>query len=421
MGSKFLLYCSTAFLLISLFGAQPLGQETTNGGHGLSELIDNENKTIDVTKRNTNSITLFMCGDVMTGRGIDQILPHPNEPTLYESYMTSAKGYVEIAERANGPIDYPVNFSYIWGDALEELETVAPDVRIINLETSVTKNNDYWKGKGINYRMHPDNILSLSAAKIDICSLANNHVLDWGYAGLIETLESLDGANIKTVGAGLNRVQAQAAAMKSVPGKGRVIVLAFGLGNSGIPSSWGAADNRPGVNLLKDTSNESLGDIKEEVQRVKHKGDIVVASIHWGGNWGYEIPQGQTGFAHRLIDEAGVDIIHGHSSHHVKGIEVYRQKLILYGCGDFLNDYEGIGGYEEFRADLSLMYFATLDPLTGKLVELQLVPTQIRRFKIHRTSKVDTLWLKDTLNREGAKFGTRVKLSENNRLILQWQ
>lgn len=421
MRCKFLLYCATAYLLVSVFGAQPLGQETTSGFHGHLDMIENENKTVDVAKRNTNSITLFMCGDVMTGRGIDQILPHPSEPILYESYMKSARGYVDIAEKTNGPIGYPVSFSYIWGDALEELEKLAPDVRIINLETSVTRSNDYWKGKGINYRMHPDNISSLSAAKIDVCSLANNHVLDWGYAGLVETLESLDGANIKTAGAGLNRVQAQVPAMKSVPGNGRVVVFAYGLGTSGIPSSWGAADNRPGVNLLKDLSDKSLGAIKEEVQRFKRKGDIVVASIHWGGNWGYEIPQGQTHIAHRLIDEAGVDVVHGHSSHHVKGIEVYRQKLILYGCGDFLNDYEGIGGYEAFRADLSLMYFATLDPSTGKLVELQMVPTQIRRFRIHRASKVDTLWLKDTLNREGTKFGTRLKLSEDNRLILQWQ
>ncbi|MGD8442894.1 MAG: CapA family protein [Desulfobacterales bacterium] len=384
-------------------------------------MIENENKTVDVAKRISHSITLFMCGDVMTGRGIDQILPHPSKPVIYESYMKSARGYVDIAEQTNGPIDYPVSFSYIWGDALEELDKLAPDVRIINLETSVTKNNDYWKGKGINYRMHPDNISSLSAAKIDVCCLANNHVLDWGYAGLVETLESLDSANIKTAGAGLNRVQAQVPAMKSVPGKGRALVFAYGLGTSGIPSSWGAADSRPGVNLLEDLSDKSLDAIKEKIQQIKRKGDIVVASIHWGGNWGYDIPQGQTGFAHRLIDEAGIDIVHGHSSHHVKGIEVYRQKLILYGCGDFLNDYEGIGGHEAFRADLSLMYFAALDPLTGKLVELKLVPTQIRQFKIHRASKVDTLWLKDTLNREGAKFGTWVKLSEDNHLILHWQ
>jgi poly-gamma-glutamate synthesis protein (capsule biosynthesis protein) len=64
---------------------------------------------------------------------------------------------------------------------------------------------------------------------------------------------------------------------------------------------------------------------------VKQEGHIVVVSIHWGGNWGYRAPQEEIDFAHHLIDEARVDIIHGHSSHHVKGIEVYRNKLILYG------------------------------------------------------------------------------------------
>ena len=64
--------------------------------------------------------------------------------------MKSARGYVEIAEKTNGPIQKPVSFSYIWGDALKELERAAPDVRIINLETSVTKSNDYLKSKDIH-------------------------------------------------------------------------------------------------------------------------------------------------------------------------------------------------------------------------------------------------------------------------------
>jgi poly-gamma-glutamate synthesis protein (capsule biosynthesis protein) len=199
-----------------------------------------------------------------------------------------------------------------------------------------------------------------------------------------------------------------------------VIVFAFGLGTSGIPSVWGAEDQKPGVNFLKDLSAKSLRDIQKKVRRVKSGGDIVVVSIHWGSNWGYGIPREQKAFAHRLIDEAGVDIIHGHSSHHVKAIEVYKDKLILYGCGDFVNDYEGISGYEEFRADLSLMYFATVNSSTGKLLGLQMTPTQIRRFKVIRASYVDTLWLKDILNREGASFGTKVNVSADNRLTLQW-
>ena len=75
----------------------------------------------------------------MTGRGIDQVLPYPGAPHIYESHMKSAAEYVTLAERKNGPIPKPVDFSYIWGDALDELDRMAPDARVINLETAVTK------------------------------------------------------------------------------------------------------------------------------------------------------------------------------------------------------------------------------------------------------------------------------------------
>ena len=209
----------------------------------------------------------------------------------------------------------------------------------------------------------------------------------------------------------------KAPAVMAIPGKGRVLMFSFGLESSGIPLSWAASVDQPGVNLLKDLSNNTVSRISQTVLKIKQKNDIVVASIHWGGNWGYKVPNAQKKFAHRLIDKAGVDIIHGHSSHHVKGIEVYQQKLILYGCGDFINDYEGIGGYEEYRADLSLMYFVTVDPSNGKLFQLQMIPTQMRRFRVNRASSEDTLWLKEILNREGRKLGTRV--IANNNTVLQ--
>ena len=368
----------------------------------------------------TGHIKIFMCGDVMTGRGIDQVLPHPSDPRIYESYLKSATGYVKLAEEVNGPIQQPVSFAYIWGDALEELNRVAPHVRLINLETSITTSNDYWKGKGINYRMHPQNISSFTAAGIDACALANNHVLDWGYAGLSETLESLKNVNIQTAGAGGNIAEAGAPAVLDIAGKSRVLVFAFGLTSSGIPLNWAAGKNRPGIYLLPDLSAKSVRQVQRKIQEVKRAGDIVVVSIHWGGNWGYDISRRQTRFAHRLIDDGGVDIIHGHSSHHVKAVEVYKDRLILYGCGDFLNDYEGISGYEEFRGDLSLMYFAVVNSANGKLVSLQMTPTRVKRFKINRASSAAAIWLMNTLNREGASFGTRVKLERDNRLTLHW-
>jgi poly-gamma-glutamate capsule biosynthesis protein CapA/YwtB (metallophosphatase superfamily) len=227
-----------------------------------------------------NLITLFLCGDVMTGRGVDQVLPTPSAPRIYESFASSAVVYVELAEGAHGPIPRPVSYTYIWGDALAALQRIAPDV--------------------------------------------------------------------------------------------------------------------------------------------KRPKDIVAASIHWGGNWGYDIPATQIRFAHHLIDQAGVDVVHGHSSPHAKGIEVYHDKPILYGCGEFLNDYEGIPGYETFRDDLALMYVVRMAPSTGMLVSLEMTPLQMRRFCWHDASQADAAWLHNMLNREGSRLGTQVALSPDKTLLLRW-
>jgi poly-gamma-glutamate synthesis protein (capsule biosynthesis protein) len=365
-------------------------------------------------------ITLFLCGDVMIGRGIDQILPHPGDPALHESSVRDARTYVRIAEEKNGPIPAPAGFEYIWGDALEQLRWVGPDVRLINLETSVTTSSDWWEGKPILYRVHPANIPCLASARIDGCVLANNHVLDWGYPGLGETLRTLREAGIKTVGAGPSAEQAAAPAVLDSPGKGRVLVFAFGSPTSGVPPEWAAARQKPGVNFLPDLSDRAVQEVAALVARHARPGDVVVFSIHWGGNWGYRIPGDQVDFAHHLIDRAGVDIVHGHSSHHVKGLEIYHDRLILYGCGDFLTDYEGIGGREEYRGDLALMYFPTVDASTGALTGLRMAPMQIRRFRLNRASRDDAAWLRDVLDRESRAFGVRVRQGEDGMLTTEW-
>lgn len=364
-------------------------------------------------------IALFLCGDVMTGRGIDQVLPHPGDPALHEGYATTARDYVVLAERAHGPIPRPVEFAYVWGDALAEWTRIGPDVRIVNLETAVTTRDDWQHGKGIHYRMHPANVPCLAAAGIDCCVLANNHVLDWGYAGLAETLETLRCAMLQTAGAGRDQAEAAAPAVLATA-SGRVLVFSFGASSSGIPQEWAAAAGLPGVNLLPDFSDATLRRIAAQVAAIKRPGDVVVASIHWGGNWGYAVPAPHQAFAHGLIDQCGVDVVHGHSSHHPMGIEVYRDRPILYGCGDFLNDYEGISGYESYRGDLSLMYFLDVGTASGKLLRLQMIPMQTRRFRLNRASARDTSWLRDRLDRESRQLGSQVVAGQNGVLALRW-
>ncbi len=245
----------------------------------------------------SETIPLFLCGDVMTGRGIDQILPHPSDPHLYEQYVKDARRYVRL-------------------------------------------------GEGV-----------------------------------------------------------------------RLVVFGFGVPSSGIPYEWRASSQKPGLNLLPGLAQNATEEYASLIRKHTDPADMVLVSIHWGANWGYRIPISQRRFAHRLIDEAGVDLIHGHSSHHVKGIEVYRGKLIFYGCGDFINDYEGISGKEHFRGDLALMYFPQLDPQNGRLLGLEMVPLQRRNLQLRDAGDEDTRWLLEILNREGADLGTRFELSENRDLV----
>jgi poly-gamma-glutamate capsule biosynthesis protein CapA/YwtB (metallophosphatase superfamily) len=374
----------------------------------------------DDAASSSDRMTFFLVGDVMLGRGIDQILPHPGDPQLFEPQVASATTYVELAEAANGPIPRPVDFSYVWGDARTEIDAARPDLRIVNLETSVTKSAQPLP-KGINYKMSPDNVGCLTAMRIDCCVLANNHVLDWGRPGLLETLATLQQAGIASAGAGRTLREAAAPATLPMRGGARVLVFGFGAGSSGVPADWAAGKDTPGVNFLEDLSDGEIARVANAVARAKRPGDLAIASIHWGGNWGYHVAAAQRRFAHGLIDNAGVDIVYGHSSHHPKGIEVYRQKLILYGCGDFLNDYEGIKGYEEFRDDLAVAYVATCSPSSGALLDLTLLPFQIRKFRLNRVSAPDLAWLQTVLDRESTKLGTRIARAEGNILRADWR
>src|SRR5437764_8607098 len=366
------------------------------------------------------SLRLLLCGDVMTGRGIDQALSNPVNPILYEPYVRDAREYVALAEKANGLIPRPLSTDYIWGDALRELERAEVDLRVANLETAVTSAETPWPEKGIHYRMHPQNIGCLRSAKISACALANNHLLDWGYDGLSETLKTLHTAGIAHNGAGNDSEEALQPAVLNTAGDGRLLLFSFGSRTSGIPQDWKATSISPGVNLLDDLSEATAARVADQMRGHQRTGDLIIASIHWGSNWGYEISRYQITFAHRLIEE-GIAIVHGHSSHHVKAIEIFKERLILYGCGDLLTDYGGISGYETFRGDLALMYLIELDSGSGELIAARLVPMRMQRFRLERASAADAKWLCNLLNQLGAPFATQTHLEDDDSLTLHWQ
>lgn len=361
---------------------------------------------------------LFLCGDVMLGRGIDQILPHPGDPTLSEGYVWDARSYVELAEAVNGPIPHPVDFAWPWGDVLPALDEAAPDVRVLNLETTITRCDAFAMGKEVHYRVSPDNLPCLTAARPDVCVLANNHLLDFGRRGLIETLDVMSGAGLMGAGAGHDAEEARRPAVVPIDGSRRVLIFSFGLPSSGIPTTWAATEDRAGVDLVPELSDGWADEVASRVRQVKRPGDLAVASIHWGSNWGYDVDDDQIRFAHRLVD-GGIDIVHGHSSHHPRPVETYRDRLILHGCGDFIDDYEGIAGYESYRDDLRLAYFVSVDPGSGKLIDLHVMPLQARQMRLRYAGPEDSAWLQEILDSISRGFGTRFDLQSDGMLALR--
>lgn len=188
--------------------------------------------------------------------------------------------------------------------------------------------------------------------------------------------------------------------------------------SSGIPLDWAATPKQPGIAVVPEPSPAQAARIVRRIHELARPGDLVVVSIHWGSNWGHEVPQRQVEFAHALVD-GGVDVVHGHSSHHPRPIEVYRGRLILYGCGDLVDDYEGITGHERYRDDLRLLYVASVEPGTGALAALRMTPLRARRLRLRYAAREDAAWLRDMFGRTGERFGSEVDLAPDGALTLR--
>ena len=311
----------------------------------------------------------------MLGRGIDQRMPQHCDPAP--------------EERRCGPASQPFAASSPWGDALAWMEGYAAEHRIVNLETAITTASVGWPGKAVHFRTHPANVATLKAGAIDACTLANNHSLDYGYNGLSDTLRSLRQAGIATAGAGHAPHQAQAPAVMPMAGGGRVLLFAWAFTSSGVPPEWATRGNRPGIALLSGIDGGTVKWLARCIQRQRQPGDRVVVSLHWGGNWVPVIPEQHRWLARHLIDSAQVDVVYGHSSHHPLPQELYRGRLILYGCGDLLNDYEGLPPHAPWRSDLVCLYGLELDRHSGQLLSLELQPFTIHGLQLRPIAEAD--------------------------------
>ncbi len=279
---------------------------------------------------------LALVGDVMLGRLVNEAL-------------------------ARLPAAYP------WGDVLPVLR--AADALVINLECVLADRGQPQPGKTFTFRSDARNVAVLTAAGVRAVSLANNHTLDYGAGALLECLTVLDRAGIARAGAGRTLDEAQAPAVVQA-GDGVLALLAVTDNEPG----WAATADRPGVWYVPvdDPDGPAFRTLLAQVARAREVADLVIVSAHWGPNWGLAPPLAHRAAAQRLL-EAGAGVVYGHSAHVVRGAAWGKDGLVLYSCGDFVDDY-AVDPVQ--RNDWSFVFL--LDVRGGRVEGVRLVPTVIR-------------------------------------------
>lgn len=268
---------------------------------------------------------------------------------------------------------------YPWGNTLPLLQ--AADWRFCNLECVISDRGDPWSAypKPFHFRSAARNVAVLASAGIDAVSLANNHVLDYGYEALADTLEVLDHNGILRAGAGRNFEEASRLATAIVAGR-KVGLVAF----TDNEPDWAATSEQGGVFYVPiDLTDVRAGRLLEIVRAYAGEVDLLIVSAHWGPNWGYDPLAEHIQFAHALVD-AGAGMVFGHSSHVFRGIEFHRGRPIVYGAGDFVDDY-AVDEIE--RNDESFVYMLEAEGETQ--ASLRLHPTVIRNCQARRPSRVE--------------------------------
>lgn len=252
-------------------------------------------------------------------RPIQQKVKDPDEFTVLCMGDLLIANIAEQIMLCNG-LDYP--FKKL------ENEFKKYDIVFANLETSITKRGKPHAFKPFVFRLNPKNAKYLRKLKIDVISIANNHILDYGKKGLYDTIKFLKGWGVKYCGAGWNLYQARKPARLKRK-KTNVSFLAY-CGRP--PEDFYAKKKKPGI------APQDIRIIRKDIKKLKRKNNLVFISLHWGLEHTEYPAKYQRKLAKQIID-AGADGIIGHHPHIPQGIEIYKDKPIIYSLGNVISGF----------------------------------------------------------------------------------
>jgi poly-gamma-glutamate capsule biosynthesis protein CapA/YwtB (metallophosphatase superfamily) len=317
-------------------------------------------------------VKLALAGDTMLGRGVADVLA--SRPI--EAFV--APEVVAFADEA--------------------------DFFVLNLECCISERGEPWPdpGKPFFFRAPPRATELLSYLGVDCVTLANNHALDFGVTGLLDTLAHLADASIAAVGAGASLDEARAPVVLEADGA-RLAVFAA----TDHPRAYAATPERPGVAFADLASGTVPSWLHETVAAAN--ADAVLATIHWGPNM-MPAPLPYVRAAAAALRDAGAGLVAGHSAHVFHGAG----DGILYDLGDFLDDY---AVDPVLRNDLGLIFSVTLDG--GRPARLEALPLRLDYCHTRPAEGDEASWVRERFRTASLALGTEVAV-EDGRLVVEW-
>ncbi len=258
------------------------------------------------------------------------------------------------------------------------------DATVVNLESPVTT-----RGKRItkpfNFRMPPRFLSALTDGGIDIVSIANNHIFDYGPRGLLDTISYLDSVGVRHVGAGRNSMEAHRPVIDTIRGREVAFLAYYGGGEAP-----GAGKSSPGV------ARRELAQVCGDIRNLREGGRsrYVVIILHWGTERATSPDRAQVAFAHALID-AGADAVVGHHPHVLQGIERYGRGVIAYSLGNFV-----FGGNDRDTYNTGMLEIRLGTGAAG----YSFIPVRIDRWRASILSGADSLRLIGSMRKLSSRF-----------------
>jgi poly-gamma-glutamate capsule biosynthesis protein CapA/YwtB (metallophosphatase superfamily) len=242
----------------------------------------------------------------------------------------------------------------------QQIDSIFEDADIVfsNLEAPFGETGIAFPQKTYTFQVRPDLINVLVAGKVNLVSLANNHIMDYGVESLLETITLLEKHKVSFAGAGLDITQARRPASLVIRGE-KITFLSFSLT---FPEEFWATDSSAGACFPSHTF------VYEDIKKYRAESDIIIISCHWGEELLTTPKPYQVELAHKMID-AGADIILGHHPHVVQGIEYYKNKIIAYSLGNFI-----FGSYSKSATESMILKMSWSN---GKLDTCKVVPINV--------------------------------------------